>query len=108
MKPNKIKQLWAQGKPVTLGWISIANTFTAEIMARQGFDAVCVDMQHGVTGLSNLMEMLQAVSATDAAPVVRVGWNEPAAIMKALDFGASAIIVPLINNAAEARKAVSA
>jgi 4-hydroxy-2-oxoheptanedioate aldolase len=37
-----------------------------------------------------------------------VGWNEPAAIMKALDFGASAIIVPLINNAAEARKAVSA
>jgi len=108
MKPNKIKQLWAQGKPVSLGWISIANTFTAEIMARQGFDAVCVDMQHGVTGLSNLMEMLQAVSATDAAPVVRVGWNEPAAIMKALDFGASAIIVPLINNAAEARKAVSA
>ena len=75
MKPNKIKQLWAQGKPVTLGWISIADTFTAEIMARQGFDAVCIDMQHGVTGLSNLMEMLQAVSATDAAPVVRVGWN---------------------------------
>ncbi len=108
MKPNKIKQLWAQGKPVTLGWISVANSFTAEIMARQGFDAVCVDMQHGVTDLGCLMEMLQAVSATDAAPVVRVGWNEPATIMKALDFGASAIIVPLINNAAEARKAVSA
>jgi 4-hydroxy-2-oxoheptanedioate aldolase len=65
MKPNKIKQLWAQGKPVTLGWISIANSFTAEIMARQGFDAVCVDMQHGVTDLANLMEMLQAVSATE-------------------------------------------
>jgi len=91
MKPNKIKQMWAQGKPVTMGWISIANTFTAEIMGRQGFDAVCIDMQHGVTGLSNLMEMLQAVSATDASPVVRVGWNEPAAIMKALDFGASSI-----------------
>jgi 4-hydroxy-2-oxoheptanedioate aldolase len=108
MKPNKIRQLWAQGKPVTLAWISIANSFSAEMMARQGFDAVCVDMQHGVTGLSSLMEMLQAVSATDAAPVVRVGWNEPAAIMKALDFGASAVIVPLINNAQEARKAVSA
>jgi len=108
MKPNKIKQMWAQGRPVTMGWISIANTFTAEIMGRQGFDAVCIDMQHGVTGLSNLMEMLQAVSATDASPVVRVGWNEPAAIMKALDFGASSIIVPLINNAEEARKAVAA
>ena len=108
MKPNKIKQLWAQGKPATLGWISVANSFTAEMMASQGFDAVCIDMQHGETGLSTLMEMLQAVSATDATPVVRVGWNEPAAIMKALDFGASAIIVPLINNAEEARKAVSA
>ncbi len=108
MKPNKIKQLWAQGKPVTLGWLSIANSFTAEMMASQGFDAVCIDMQHGETGLSSLMEMLQGVSATDATPVVRVGWNEPAAIMKALDFGASAIIVPLINNAEEARKAVSA
>jgi 4-hydroxy-2-oxoheptanedioate aldolase len=108
MKPNKIKQLWAQGKPVTLGWISVANSFTAEMMASQGFDAVCIDMQHGETGLSTLMQMLQAVSATDATPVVRVGWNEPAAIMKALDFGASAIIVPLINNADEARKAVSA
>ena len=108
MKPNKINQLWAQGKPATMGWISIANSFTAEMMASQGFDAVCIDMQHGETGLSTLMEMLQAVSATDATPVVRVGWNEPAAIMKALDFGASAIIVPLINNAEEARKAVSA
>jgi 4-hydroxy-2-oxoheptanedioate aldolase len=108
MKPNKIKQLWAQGKPATLGWISVANSFTAEMMASQGFDAVCIDMQHGETGLSTLMGMLQAVSATDATPVVRVGWNEPAAIMKALDFGASAIIVPLINNAEEARKAVSA
>lgn len=108
MKPNKIKQLWAQGKPATLGWISVANSFTAEMMASQGFDAVCIDMQHGETGLSTLMQMLQAVSATDATPVVRVGWNEPAAIMKALDFGASAIIVPLINNADEARKAVSA
>ena len=108
MRPNKIKQLWDQGKPVTMGWISIANGFTAEIMARQGFDAVCIDMQHGATGLSNLLEMLQAVSATDASPVVRVGWNEPAAIMKALDFGASSIIVPLINTAEEARKAVAA
>ena len=47
MRANKIKQMWKAGKPVTLAWLSINNTFTAEVMARQGFDALCVDMQHG-------------------------------------------------------------
>src|SRR6185295_16395860 len=47
-------------------------------------------------------------SQTDTVPVVRVAWNEPAAIMKALDLGAYAIIVPLVNNAEEAAQAVAA
>ena len=47
MRPNKIKQMWQDGKPTTLGWLSIAHGFSAELMARQGFDALCVDMQHG-------------------------------------------------------------
>lgn len=108
MRPNKIKQMWNEGKPVTLGWLSIANSFSAEVMARQGFDAICVDLQHGTSELGDLVHMLQAISQTDATPVVRVPWNEPAAIMKALDLGAYAIIVPLINTAADAAQAVAA
>ena len=108
MRPNKIKQMWQEGKPVTLGWVSIANSFSAEVMARQGFDAMCIDLQHGTTGMSDLLAMLQAVSQTDATPVVRVPWNDPATIMKALDFGAYAIIVPLINTAEDAARAVAA
>ena len=63
------------------------------------------------TALSEMKDvapMLQAISQTDTVPVVRVAWNEPAAIMKALDLGAYAIIVPLVNNAEEAAKAVAA
>src|SRR5262249_54486338 len=52
--------------------------------------------------------LLQAISQTDTMPVVRVAWNDPAAIMKALDLGAYGIIVPLVNNAEEAAKAVAA
>jgi 4-hydroxy-2-oxoheptanedioate aldolase len=52
--------------------------------------------------------MLQAISQTDTVPVVRVPWNDPATIMKALDFGAYCIIVPLINTAEDAAKAVAA
>ena len=108
MRPNKIKQMWRENKCVTMGWLSVSNGFTAEVMARQGFDALVIDMQHGLTDMANLWPMLQAVSQTDTVPVVRVAWNDPATIMKALDFGAYGILVPLINTAEDAAKAVAA
>ena len=108
MRPNKIKQMWRDGKYVTLGWLSISHGFTAEVMARQGFDALCVDLQHGTSEMNSVLPMLQAISQTDTTPFVRVAWNEPAAIMRALDLGAYGIIVPLVNTAAEAAMAVAA
>ena len=108
MRPNKIKQMWRDGKCVTLGWLSVSHGFTAEVMARQGFDALCVDLQHGTAEMKDVGPMLQAISQTDTVPVVRVAWNEPAAIMKALDLGAYGIIVPLVNTAEEAAMAVAA
>src|SRR5438045_436197 len=108
MRKNKIKQMWHAKKCVTLGWLSLSHGFSAEVMARQGFDALCVDLQHGTAEMRDVAPMLQAISQTDTVPVVRVAWNEPAAIMKALDLGAYAIIVPLVNNAKEAAMAVAA
>ncbi len=108
MRPNKIKQMWKANQCVTLGWLSVAHGFSAEVMARQGFDALCVDLQHGTAEMKDVAPMLQAISQTDTVPVVRVAWNEPAAIMKALDLGAYGIIVPLVNNAEEAAQAVAA
>jgi 4-hydroxy-2-oxoheptanedioate aldolase len=108
MRPNKIKQMWREGKWVTLGWLSVSHGFTAEVMARQGFDALCIDMQHGLSDFGDVWPMLQAISQTDTVPIVRVPWNDPAIIMRALDAGAYGIIVPLINTAADAAKAVAA
>ena len=62
MRPNKIKQMWRDGKWVTLGWLSVPHGFTAEVMARQGFDALCVDLQHGLSELRDVWPMLQACS----------------------------------------------
>lgn len=108
MRRNRIKQLWRENKCATLGWLSVSHGFTAEVMARLGFDALCVDLQHGLSEMKDVAPMLQAISQTDTVPVVRVAWNEPAAIMKALDLGAYGIIVPLVNTAAEAAAAVAA
>jgi len=109
MRPNKIKQKWKAGQCVTLGWLSVSHGFTAEVMARQGgFDALCIDLQHGTSEMKDVLPMLQAISQTETVPVVRVNWNNPNDIMRALDLGAYGIIVPLINNAKEAAAAVAA
>jgi len=108
MRPNKIKQMWREGRSATLGWLSISHGFTAEMMARQGFDALCIDLQHGTSEANDVLPLLQAVSQTDAVPVVRVAWNDPAPIMRALDLGAYGVIVPLVNTAEEAAMAVAA
>ena len=80
----------------------------AEVIARQGFDYVNVDMQHGIVDYQVGVTMLQAISITDATPTVRVPWNEPGIIMKCLDAGAMAIIIPMVNTVEEAQAAVAA
>lgn len=108
MRPNRIRQMWKEAKPVVMGWLSMADPFVAELMARQGFDALCVDMQHGATDVATLMPMLQAISQTETSPAVRVPSNDLAIINKALDFGALTIIVPMVSSAADAARAVAA
>ncbi len=108
MRENAVKRLWREDKPALGGWLSIGNTFSAEVMAAQDLDWLCIDMQHGVIGYDTAVPMLQTISATDVTPIVRVPWCEPAMIMKMLDAGAYGIIVPLVNDRAQAEAAAAA
>jgi 4-hydroxy-2-oxoheptanedioate aldolase len=108
MRENATRRLWQQDKPALGGWLSIGNTFSAEVMAAQGFDWLVVDTQHGVIGYDAAVPILQTISASTATPIVRVPWNEPSIIMKMLDAGAYGVIVPLVNNRAQAQAAVAA
>ena len=108
MRENAVKRLWQQDKPALGGWLSIGNTFSAEVMAAQDLDWLCLDMQHGVIGYDTAVPMLQTISATGVTPIVRVPWCDPAMIMKMLDAGAYGIIVPLVNDRAQAEAAAAA
>jgi 4-hydroxy-2-oxoheptanedioate aldolase len=108
MRANRLKELWAAGKPVINGWCNLPGAFSAELMAGMGWDAVTIDTQHGLIGYSEMVAMLQAVSTTSAVPLVRVPWNSPGELMKALDAGAYGVICPMINDAAEAAAFVQA
>ena len=107
MIPNKLKALWAAGKPTVNGWCSIGNPFSAEIMAAQGFDSITIDMQHGALDYSAVLPMFQAMRASGACLMARVPWLEPGVIMKALDAGAYGIICPMVSTAAQAAEFVS-
>jgi 4-hydroxy-2-oxoheptanedioate aldolase len=106
--PNALKSLWKQGQATHGAWLSIPSSVSAEVVARAGFDYVCVDMQHGLVDYRDCVAMLQAINLGASAPVVRVPWNEPGIIGKVLDAGAMSVIVPMVNSPTEARAAVAA
>jgi 4-hydroxy-2-oxoheptanedioate aldolase len=104
----RLRELWAQDRPAFGLWSSARDTVVAELVAGAPHDYVCVDLQHGAATAAELPAMLQAMRAAGRAPLVRVPWNEPSGIMRALDTGAIGVIVPMVNDAAEAAAAASA
>jgi 4-hydroxy-2-oxoheptanedioate aldolase len=105
-RANGIREIWASGKAVVNSWLGVPSSFSAEVMAHAGWDSLVVDMQHGMIDYQMMVTMLQAISTTGTVPLVRVPWNDPAYIQKALDAGAYGIVCPMINNRAEAEKFV--
>jgi 4-hydroxy-2-oxoheptanedioate aldolase len=105
---NPLLDSWRSGRQVVGVWCSARDSLVAETLASAGFDYVCIDMQHGASEFGNLIEMLQAVQAGGSTAVVRVPENSIAMINKALDAGALGIVIPLVEDANEARRAVDA
>jgi 4-hydroxy-2-oxoheptanedioate aldolase len=108
MRENTVKRTWRDGRVAYGCWLSIPSSFSAEVMAHQGYDYVCVDMQHGVIDYQVAVTMFQAISTTASMPFVRVPWNEPGIIGKMLDAGAYGVVIPMVNSRAEAEAAVGA
>ena len=108
MRDNKSLAAWREGKQTVGAWLSLPLPHSAEFLANLGFDWVCVDLQHGLIDYTDLTRMLPAISTGDVTPIVRVPWNEPYEIMKALDAGAYGVIVPMVNNRSDAEAAVQA
>lgn len=89
-------------------WIMSASPMVAEAVGHAGFDWGVLDMEHAPADMMEVIHMLQAVSSTKMVPVVRVPWNDAVTIKRVLDAGATTLLVPLVQNADEARQAVAA
>jgi 4-hydroxy-2-oxoheptanedioate aldolase len=105
---NPLKRALREGRPQIGLWSSTASNVAAEILAGAGFDFVVLDTEHSPAELPTVQSQLQAMAGGTAAPVVRPAWNDPVLFKRLLDIGVQTFVVPMIQNAAEARRAVSA
>ncbi|MFN0088874.1 MAG: HpcH/HpaI aldolase family protein [Acidimicrobiales bacterium] len=108
MRSNGMKAAWREGRAALGGWLSLANPPGAEAAAGLGFDYLCVDLQHGLADYAQMLSMLLAIGPAEVTPIVRAPWNEPGVIGRALDAGAMGVVIPMVNSADEAARAVSA
>lgn len=103
-----LKAKWERDQATIGFFCMIPSGFTAEIIADIGYDFVIIDAQHGLIGQEATVQLLQAVSRTPVAPLVRVPGADPARIGACLDAGAAGVIVPMVNGRSDAEGAVSA
>ena len=95
------------GETVYCGWCALGSPIVAETIAREGFAAVTLDAQHGLWDTASILGGIGALNHAGAAPIVRIPLADFGFVSRALDFGAEAIIAPMINNAADARQFAS-
>jgi 4-hydroxy-2-oxoheptanedioate aldolase len=108
MARNAFKQALLAGERQVGLWSALASPIAAEIVAGAGFDWIVIDGEHGPNDIPSLLAQLQAMRGGTAEPVFRVPWNDAVIIKRALDAGARSLLVPFVQNAEEARKAVAA
>ena len=107
MRPNPWLDCIREGKLALGGWLSNPSTINAEIMGAAGVEYVTIDGQHGAVDYSMLLPMLQVLAIGESTPIVRVPSNDSSHIGKALDAGARAVIVPMVNDRAACELALA-
>jgi 4-hydroxy-2-oxoheptanedioate aldolase len=106
--PNALKAaLAAQRRQVGL-WSGLCSSMVAEVLAYAGYDWIVVDTEHAPSAPLDVLAQLQGLAAGTAEPVVRVAWNDAVLLKRLLDIGARSLLIPFVQSAEEARRAVAA
>jgi 2-keto-3-deoxy-L-rhamnonate aldolase RhmA len=108
LRSAELKRRIVAHEAVIGAWLTLSGLNVAEIMAGAGFDWLMIDTEHSVFDLSELQVTLSAFRGVSTVPFVRVAANDPARIKHALDVGAEGIVIPNIDNAEQAQRAVGA
>ncbi|MEX0446618.1 4-hydroxy-2-oxoheptanedioate aldolase [Xenorhabdus sp. SGI246] len=105
---NRFKQALKSGQPQIGLWLGLCSSYSAEILASAGFDWLLIDGEHAPNDIPSILSQLQAIAPYSSQPIVRPPWNDPVIIKQLLDIGTQTLLVPMVQNAEQAREAVRA
>ncbi len=105
---NTFKQALLQPAAQIGLWLGLADPYAAELCATAGFDWLLIDGEHGPNDLRSMLGTLQAVAAYPSHPVVRIPHGDTSLIKQVLEIGATTLLVPMVESAAQARELVRA
>jgi len=93
----------AAGETIFTAWSGIPDAFTVEMLAATPFGAITLDMQHGGHHEDSVLRSLLPVIAANKPGIVRIPVGRFDMASRALDFGAEAVIAPMVNTLQDAR-----
>jgi 4-hydroxy-2-oxoheptanedioate aldolase len=96
------------GTTVISAWVTLPEPLIAEAVARSAFGAVTLDVQHGLHDTHSVMRSVGAIAQLGKPAIVRLAVDDFGLASRALDFGAEAVIAPMINSVADAKRLVAA
>ncbi|GLR09357.1 2,4-dihydroxyhept-2-ene-1,7-dioic acid aldolase [Mixta theicola] len=105
---NTFKQLLKDKQPQIGLWLGLANSYSAEVVAGAGFHWLLIDGEHAPNDVRSVLSQLQAIAPYGSHPVVRPPWNDAVIIKQLLDTGAQTLLIPMVQTAGDAKKAVAA
>ncbi|WP_374374112.1 aldolase/citrate lyase family protein [Tabrizicola sp.] len=105
---NRLKLRLAAGETVYGCWVGMADPYAAEMAATCGFDWLLIDGEHAPNDLRSTMAQLAVVEPSPSLPVVRLRDDDPARIKQVLDAGAQSLMIPMIETAEQAGRAMRA
>ncbi|MCC7688535.1 4-hydroxy-2-oxoheptanedioate aldolase [Serratia marcescens] len=108
MLTNHFKRALQEKRPQIGLWLGLCSGYSAELLAGAGFDWLLIDGEHAPNNVQTVLGQLQAVAPYPSQPVVRPPWNDAVIIKQLLDVGAQTLLIPMIQNAEQARDAVRA
>lgn len=105
---RSLKQRLKSGDRTVGAFLQTMSPVAAEILAASGFDWLIVDLEHAPGDFANLQAQVQAMNGSGVVPFARAPWNDMVAIKRILDTGVTGVLVPYVNDRAEAQAAVAA
>ena len=106
--PNTFRRDLLAGKTLIGCWASLASNITTEILGYAGFDWLLIDGEHAPNDYTTFITQLQALKDSPSAPIVRPQWQDPVVVKRLLDIGFYNFLIPFIETAEQATRAVAA